>query len=128
MSAADQRAFWINAYNARVVAGVLSRYPIDSIKDVGFLGGRIRGFYGRDEHQVAGRQRSLDDIRALVTRAPLGDPRAHFALTLAAESETRFFLREVPIQIEFTRGNDGCVDGFTREQGGKQWRMERLAE
>ena len=47
-------------------------------------------------------------------------------LTLAAESETRFFLREVPIQIEFTRGSDGNVDGFTREQGGKQGRMERV--
>ena len=48
-------------------------------------------------------------------------------LTLAAESETRFFLCEVPIQIEFTRGRDGLVDGLTREQGGKQWRMARLA-
>ena len=86
MSPADQRAFWINAYNARVVAGVLSRYPIDSIKDVGFVGGRIRGFFGREEHRVAGRDRSLDDNRALVTRSPEGDPRVHFALTLAAES------------------------------------------
>ena len=49
-------------------------------------------------------------------------------LTLAAESETRFFLREVPIQLEFSRGDDGRVDGFTREQGGKQWRMERLPD
>ena len=63
MSPADQRAFWINAYNARVVAGMLSRYPIDSIKDVGFLGGRIRGFFGREEHRVAGRDRSLDARR-----------------------------------------------------------------
>jgi GNAT superfamily N-acetyltransferase len=49
-------------------------------------------------------------------------------LTLAAESETRFFLREVPIQIDFTRGSDGRMNGFTREQGGQQWRMERLPD
>ena len=49
-------------------------------------------------------------------------------LTLAAENETRFFLREVPIQLEFTRDATGAIDGFTREQGGKQWRMERIAE
>jgi hypothetical protein len=82
---ADQRAFWINAYNARAVAGVLDRYPIDSVRDVGFLGGRVRGFFGRKEHRVAGQRRSLDDIHAIVTRPPLGDLRVHFALCLAAE-------------------------------------------
>ncbi|MGB7158773.1 MAG: GNAT family N-acetyltransferase [Tepidisphaeraceae bacterium] len=49
-------------------------------------------------------------------------------LTLAAESETHFFLREVSIQLTFTRGSDGRVDGFTRHQGGKAYRMERLPD
>lgn len=82
---AEQRAFWINAYNARVVAGVLAHYPIDSVKDVGYLGGRLRGFFGLREHLVAGRRRSLDEIGRIATTPPLGEPRAHFALTLAAE-------------------------------------------
>ena len=80
MSPADQRAFWINAYNARVVAGVLSRYPIDSIKDVGFLGGRIRGFFGREEHRVGrGALRAHAGRRKLSAAPPGtlpgGDPR-----------------------------------------------------
>ena len=29
MTIDQRRAFWINAYNARVIAGVLERYPID---------------------------------------------------------------------------------------------------
>jgi GNAT superfamily N-acetyltransferase len=49
-------------------------------------------------------------------------------LTLAAETETRFFLREVDIQLEFTRSAIGEVDGFTRVQGGKAWRMARVTE
>lgn len=93
----EQRAFWINAYNARVVAGVLDRYPIDSVRDVGFLGGRVRGFFGKKEHLVAGRRRSLEEMRAMVTRPPLGDARAHFALALAAESSP-------PIRPEPYRG------------------------
>lgn len=80
---AEQRAFWINAYNARVVASVLKRYPFESVRNVGLLGGRIRGFFGRRDHPVAGRRRTLDEIR----RNAVGpDPRTHFALTLAAES------------------------------------------
>ena len=47
-------------------------------------------------------------------------------LTLAAETETRFFLREVPIQLEFTRDRGGRVDGFTRYQDGKAYRMVRM--
>lgn len=97
LSAAEQRAFWINAYNARAVAGVLARYPLDSVRDVGFLGGRVRGFFTRREHRVAGRRRSLDEMRAIATRPPLGDPRAHFALTLVAESSP-------PIRPEPYRG------------------------
>lgn len=97
MGLAEQRAFWINAYNARLVAGVLGRYPIDSVRDVGFLGGRVRGFFGKKEHPVAGRQRSLEELRDLATRPPAGDPRAHFALSLAAESSP-------PIRPEPYRG------------------------
>ncbi|MFN2421185.1 MAG: DUF547 domain-containing protein [Gemmatimonadota bacterium] len=86
LPADEQRAFWINAYNARVVAGVLAQLPLESIKDVGYLGGRFRGFFEREQHLVAGRLRSLDEMRAMATQPPLGDPRSHFALTMAAES------------------------------------------
>lgn len=82
---ADQRAFWINAYNARVIAGVLERYPIDSVRDVGLLGGRLRGFFGRREHAVAGEVRTLDEIeRDILFAEPLWDPRIHWALTCAS--------------------------------------------
>jgi len=80
--AAEQRAFWINAYNARVIAGVLRRYPIESVRDVGFVGGRVRGFFDRREHPVAGRMRTLDGIeKEILLEQPLWDPRIHWALS-----------------------------------------------
>jgi hypothetical protein len=87
MTIDERRAFWINAYNARVIAGVLERYPIDSVRDVGLLGGRFRGFFGRREHPVAGKVRTLDEIeKEILFEEPLSDPRIHFALNCAARS------------------------------------------
>ncbi|MGH7551015.1 MAG: DUF547 domain-containing protein, partial [Gemmatimonadota bacterium] len=82
---ASRRAFWINAYNSRVVAGVLRRYPIDSVRDVGFLGGRLGGFFTRREHPVAGASRTLDEIeREILLTDPLWDSRIPWSLTCAS--------------------------------------------
>src|SRR5688572_31671838 len=87
MTVDEQRAFWINAYNARVIAGVLNRYPIDSVRDVGFVGGRVRGFFRRREHPVAGAIRTLDEIeKQILFEGSLWDPRIHFALNCATRS------------------------------------------
>lgn len=87
MTVEEQRAFWINAYNARVIAGVLERYPIDSVRDVGFIGGRFRGFFSRREHPVAGEVRTLDEIeKEILFEGQLWDPRIHFALNCATRS------------------------------------------
>lgn len=98
MTVNEQRAFWINAYNARVIAGVLERYPIDSVRDVGFLGGRVRGFFTRRVHPVAGEMRTLDEIEdEILFQPPLWDPRIHFALNCAARSCPK--LRSEPYDV-----------------------------
>lgn len=94
----ERRAFWINAYNARTIAGVLRHWPIDSVKDVGLLGGRFRGFFGRREHPVAGRERTLDEIEDLLREPPLFEPRVHFALNCASKGCPR--LRPEPYRAE----------------------------
>ena len=79
---ADRRAFWINAYNARVIEGILRRYPIDSVRDVGLMGGRLRGFFGRREHPVAGRERTLEEIEEeILLEPPLWIAAIHWGLT-----------------------------------------------
>jgi len=94
-----QRAFWINAYNARTMQGVLERYPLDSVRDVGIFGGRIRGFFSREEHPVAGEDRTLDEIeKEILLEEPLLDPRVHFALVCASRGCPR--LRPEPYRAE----------------------------
>ncbi len=81
-----------------------------------------RAYHGR--YTASGKTITIDhDGRALRFYDQLRQ-----TLTLAAESETRFFLREVPIELEFTRDAAGRVDGFERRQGGKEYRMVRVEE
>lgn len=73
----EQMAFWINAYNACVLKGVLDRYPIPSVK-------RIAGFFDRLRYRIAGRELTLNQIES-AGRA-LGDWRLHMALVCASAS------------------------------------------
>jgi hypothetical protein len=77
----EQKAFWINAYNALVLRTVIdhfpirgraSEYPVGSIR-------QIPGAFEKASHRVAGRAVSLDGIEKDVL-VPLGDARALLAL------------------------------------------------
>ena len=77
----EQKAFWINAYNALVLRTVVDNFPIrgrakeypsSSIR-------QIPGAFEKAAHRVAGRVVSLDAIEKEIL-GPLGDPRAFLAL------------------------------------------------
>ena len=72
-----QLAFWINAYNACVIKGVLDHYPITSVKDV-------KGFFDKTRYQVAGESLTLNEIEA--KGRALGDWRIHMAVVCGAWS------------------------------------------
>lgn len=72
-----QLAFWINAYNANVVKGVLEHSPIASVKEV-------KGFFDRIRYRVAGRDLTLNEIEG--EGRVLGDWRIHFAVVCASSS------------------------------------------
>lgn len=84
----ERKAFWINVYNARMVASVLDHWPLESVLDVGripILGiPTLRIF--REKHDIAGTGRSLDDIEHGILRAEFADPRIHAALVCASRS------------------------------------------
>lgn len=73
----EQLAFWINAYNAAVVTGVLDHGPPRSVK-------AVDGFFDRVRYQLGGAARTLNEIEA-AGRA-VGDWRIHFALVCASSS------------------------------------------
>jgi hypothetical protein len=80
----DQLAFLINAYNAGVVALILTEYPdIDSINDIGFL---FSSPWRRNVISLFGEQVSLDDIEHGMIRGwdKYFEPRIHFAVNCAA--------------------------------------------
>ena len=73
-------AFWINAYNALTIKGVVDNYPTTSVRKIKLFG----GFFSRIKFQVGGRSYTLDNIEHDIIRYEYGDPRIHFALVCAS--------------------------------------------
>ena len=77
-----QLAFWVNAYNALVIKGVLDHYPTTSVRKVKWFG----GFFSRLKFQVAGKTYTLNQIEHGIIRTEFADPRIHFVLVCASAS------------------------------------------
>lgn len=86
----DTLSYWINLYNALVIAEVLHRWPLSSVRDVKegaksyFVPGK--GFFAGVEFRVSRKSRSLDDIEHEILRNRYADPRIHFAINCASSS------------------------------------------
>jgi len=79
MSETEEKAFWINAYNAAIVNGVLQGYTAENIL------GRKR-LFSWYTLPVAGEERSPDEIEHQILRKKFHDPRIHFAIVCASTS------------------------------------------
>lgn len=81
----EQRALWINLYNALTVNTVLAHYPVKSIREINISPGLFSsGPWGRKLVRVAGEEVSLDDIEHRILRPIWRDPRLHYALNCAS--------------------------------------------
>ena len=78
----SQLAFWINAYNAVTVKGILREYPTTSIRN---HTAKVYGYNIWKDLQltVGGQACSLDAIEHQVLRK-MGEPRIHFAIVCAS--------------------------------------------
>ena|SRR5258708_446162 len=77
-----QLAYYINAYNALVLAGVLDRYPIRSVRDVA----PFYGFFTQNNITVAGKKTSLYALERKLLIPKFTEPRIHFAINCASRS------------------------------------------
>jgi hypothetical protein len=77
-SAAERKAFYLNAYNVVVIGAVVERYPLASVM-------KVPGFFDKLQFTVAGEQTTLNDLETNKLRKPYNDPRIHFALVCAAK-------------------------------------------
>lgn len=75
-------AFWINAYNAITLRGILREYPTSSIRN---HTAKLWGYniWKNLKLQIDGQQFSLEHIEHEILRK-LGDPRIHFAIVCAS--------------------------------------------
>lgn len=79
----EQRAYWINLYNALTVKVVLDHYPVKSIRDIrsGFFS---TGPWNDELAHVAGENLSLNNIEHDILRKRWKDNRIHYALNCAS--------------------------------------------
>jgi hypothetical protein len=86
----EQRAFWINLYNALTVQVVLDHYPVASIRDIDISPGLFAdGPWGRKLATVEGEPLSLDDVEHRILRPIWRDPRIHYAVNCASIGSCR---------------------------------------
>lgn len=79
---AEQKAYWINAYNAATIELVLENYPLESIRDlhpspyIPF----VNTVWHIQNITIGGKKGSLDQIEHEILRPRFNDPRVHFAI------------------------------------------------
>ncbi|HEY7218350.1 MAG TPA: DUF547 domain-containing protein, partial [Candidatus Binatia bacterium] len=81
----EQKAYWINVYNAVTVDLILSRYPLVSIRDINISPGFLaRGPWGAQVFSVEDEKLSLDDIEHRILRPIWKDSRVHYAVNVGS--------------------------------------------
>lgn len=75
----ERMAFWLNAYNAAVVNGILAGQSPEGVLS-------RKRFFGWYTIRIAGRDRTLDEIENAILRKEFHDPRIHMALVCGASS------------------------------------------
>jgi len=79
----QQRAYWINLYNALTIDIVLKHYPLESIRNIS-SGLFSSGPWRLKLAQIEGEALTLDDIEHRILRPIWQDPRIHYAVNCAS--------------------------------------------
>ena len=83
LTRAEQRAYWINLYNALTVQIILQHYPVASIRDISD-GLFTPGPWTEKRFQVGSEPVSLNDIEHRILRPIWQDARLHYAVNCAS--------------------------------------------
>ena len=85
LNRSEQKAFWINLYNAGTVKVILDHWPTETIRDIDISPGFFAdGPWGRKLITVEGVPVSLDDAEHRILRPIWQDPRIHYAVNCAS--------------------------------------------
>ena len=114
----EQKAYWINFYNALTVDLVLEHYPVKSITKIGPW--YRFGPWDNDITQVAGQKLTLNDIEHRILRPLWEDNRIHYAVNCASLgcpdlSPTIFTAANTEQQL------DDLARRFIKQEKGVSW-------
>lgn len=113
-TAEEKLAFWINAYNALTVRGILLEYPTTSIRN---HTSRVGG-YNLWHHlllRVGDQDYSLDRIEHDILRK-MNEPRIHFAIVCASKGCPRLLDEAYqPFKVD-QQLDENATDFFSREE------------
>ena len=88
-SRAEQKAYWINLYNALTVKLVVDAFPVDSIRNIcknRTPGSECSGPWNEVHARVAGQDLTLDNIENDILRPIWKNPLIHYGLSCASYS------------------------------------------
>ena len=88
-SRAEQKAYWINLYNALTVKLVVDAFPVDSIRNIcknRTPGSECSGPWDEVHARVAGQDLTLDNIENDILRPIWKNPLIHYGLSCASYS------------------------------------------
>lgn len=81
----EQKAYWINLYNALTVKVILDHYPVESIKDIDISPGFFNfGPWDAKLLRIEGEELSLNDVEHRILRPIWNDNRIHYAVNCAS--------------------------------------------
>jgi hypothetical protein len=107
MSEAEEKAFWINAYNAMIVNGVLHGYTAESVL-------ARKRFFSWYTLPIAGEERSPDEVEHQILRRKFHDPRVHFTIVCASTSCPQL-RREAYVPERLEQQLDEAARGFIND-------------
>jgi len=81
----EQKAYWINLYNAATIKVILDHYPVTSITKINLSSGLFsKGPWEAKILRIEGEEVSLNDVEHRILRPIWKDPRIHYAVNCAS--------------------------------------------
>jgi len=85
-TANEDKAFWINVYNAFTIKLIIDNYPVKSIKDLGGSLYKINTSWDIQFIKIGDETYDLNNVEHAKLRRVYNDPRIHFAVVCASKS------------------------------------------
>lgn len=114
----QQRAFWINLYNALILKLVLDHYPVASIRDIDISPGLFAdGPWDKKLIEVEEEPLGLNDIEHRILRPIWDDPRIHYAVNCASIGCPNLQDRAFTVENTEALLDQGAIDYINSDRG-----------